>query len=91
MTGTKTIDDPRSETISMNVTFLSPIVVSKGGADHDGRPSLGQEKKIIIFVKNMRTYLRFKLHRIIFCTYGYFTKLPWLINNSIKMMISFKL
>lgn len=44
MTGTKTIDDPRSETISMNVTFLSPIVVSKGGADHDGRPSLGQEK-----------------------------------------------
>lgn len=40
--GTNTIDDPRSEHISMNETFTSPISVPNGGGDHEGRPSLKQ-------------------------------------------------
>lgn len=52
MTGTKTIDEPRSEHISTNVTFLPPNDVSNGGIDNDGRPSLRQGKKLKYFTHN---------------------------------------
>lgn len=47
MIGTITIEEPRSEHISMKDTFRSPIVVWKGGRDSGGNPALKQHQIFI--------------------------------------------